>query len=620
MNTTFKVATLLEQAAWMRELATYLLRDGQATDDAIQDTWVAVLAAPPDQRRPLRPWLAEVLRNTVRSSFRRHARRQAREREVARLEAPAPSTEDVLARTQLHQRLAELVARLDEPYRTTVLMRFYDGLDSPEISRRTGVSAGTVRWRISEAVRRLREGLDESYRARRDWRPVLAIMAGGDRSGGSALSLTSPAAAVVFSVGLGLAGLGLWLAIGPISESPSPGQASTAAARPVPSATMLQQRPSKETNLMSDKSLTGVALLAGVALPALAAGAHTTTSGPLMDDALQWCVEMRERVFACKQESAEAMIASLNPPVELRPTLLRKALEEITADGSGQLERRRESCRPIIERKRREYRELGDGDARGMLDGMKKVLAFCSAKPDCKARVECMMPFLSAGAGAPQPTFEPKSAPGSILRREGRLSGRVVDMESGSPLANVEVRATAVSERPVLPNDVSKTFTDAAGKFVLDGVAVGVPVKLKFSGNLQTHTVEWRYVSLPQQAPVLEMGPITVMRGDLQARLADGSWKGLTGVCTPAAACPAISIRVDDVTTIKAVRPGTPAARAGIKAGDRLLAIDGKDLTGMRDSGVEWLLRGQPGSAITVTVQTSGQPARNVTLNRSGGG
>jgi hypothetical protein len=33
------------------------------------------------------------------------------------------------------------------------------------------------------------------------------------------------------------------------------------------------------------------------------------------------------------------------------------------------------------------------------LDGMKKVLAFCAAKTDCKERAECMLPFIEPGAG-----------------------------------------------------------------------------------------------------------------------------------------------------------------------------------------------------------------------------
>ena len=45
---------------------------------------------------------------------------------------------------------------LDEPYRTTLLLRYGEMLSSVEIARRQQVPAGTVRWRLKSAVDRLR--------------------------------------------------------------------------------------------------------------------------------------------------------------------------------------------------------------------------------------------------------------------------------------------------------------------------------------------------------------------------------------------------------------------------------------------------------------------------------
>src|SRR5438046_669887 len=97
--------------------------------------------------------------NLVRMGRRRDARRPAGgnvEDEAAGGHGP----DDLLASLQLQRRLATLVWELEEPYRSTILMRFYEDMASPEIAAKVGVPAGTVRWRLSEGVRRLRAGLD----------------------------------------------------------------------------------------------------------------------------------------------------------------------------------------------------------------------------------------------------------------------------------------------------------------------------------------------------------------------------------------------------------------------------------------------------------------------------
>ena len=67
---------------------------------------------------------------------------------------------------QLEQEVGDLghprraVLTLDEPYRTSILLRFYEGLDYDAIGRRTGVPTGTARVRVHRAVAKLRERLD----------------------------------------------------------------------------------------------------------------------------------------------------------------------------------------------------------------------------------------------------------------------------------------------------------------------------------------------------------------------------------------------------------------------------------------------------------------------------
>ncbi|MDQ3364257.1 MAG: sigma-70 family RNA polymerase sigma factor [Myxococcota bacterium] len=160
---------LLEHTSWLRQLARSLVTEG--ADDLVQDTWVAALRRPPRGDHGVRPWLRKVVTNAARLRWRSDAHRTAREQVVAHLgENEVPSPAQLLERHELQQVLARLVSELDEPFRSTILLRFGEGLTPTEIARRLSVPAGTVRWRLKEALARLRTDLDALHRGdRRAW-------------------------------------------------------------------------------------------------------------------------------------------------------------------------------------------------------------------------------------------------------------------------------------------------------------------------------------------------------------------------------------------------------------------------------------------------------------------
>ncbi len=157
-------ALLLEQVSWMRRLAHALVADRELAEDLVQETCVVALERAPREAGKLRAWLAEVLRNALRQHARSQGRRLAREELVARHEALEPA-DHLVERVLLQRELVSAVLELDEPYRSTLLLRFFEELPPREIARRTGTPLATVNSRLQRALARLRERLDQKNHA-----------------------------------------------------------------------------------------------------------------------------------------------------------------------------------------------------------------------------------------------------------------------------------------------------------------------------------------------------------------------------------------------------------------------------------------------------------------------
>jgi RNA polymerase sigma-70 factor (ECF subfamily) len=168
---------LLGEAEWLSRLARKLVGDPVEADDVVQDTWIAALKSRPERGTPLRPWLTAVARNFARMRRRAESAREVRERTRARDEDTATPAE-LAGRLEAQRALVEALARLREPYRSTVLLAYFEHRTSEEIAQRCSVSASTVRWRLKVAIDELRCELERERPGERSaWMLTIAPLA-----------------------------------------------------------------------------------------------------------------------------------------------------------------------------------------------------------------------------------------------------------------------------------------------------------------------------------------------------------------------------------------------------------------------------------------------------------
>lgn len=167
-STRLEPEALLAHAGWLRQLAASLVGDPGTADDVVQDTWLAALRHPPALDRPLAPWLARVARNFA-FRRRRSERRRAEHELASGSSGDAPTPAETIERLALQRALVEAVLAIDEPFRTAIVQRYFEGYSAAEIARALGVPAGTVRWRLKRGLAELRERLDARFGSRASW-------------------------------------------------------------------------------------------------------------------------------------------------------------------------------------------------------------------------------------------------------------------------------------------------------------------------------------------------------------------------------------------------------------------------------------------------------------------
>jgi RNA polymerase sigma factor (sigma-70 family) len=494
-NDELPLDDILTNTAWMRRLAQRLVADAAERDDVVQDAWLEALVHAP-RAENVRPWLAAVVRNVAFMKLRSGARRRRREERADA--APATATPEELAgRVEVERDVASELLELAEPYRATLLLRYYEDLSSAEIARRLAVPAATVRSRLKRGLDELRARLDaRAGGERRRWSLALvpsAVAARGAVTKSIALAIGGAFAmksavkftvAAVLLLALGWGSATLWRHRAPGGEIT---RARAGVAWHVPGGIGVPGR--------------APATLAGVSIPdwfgqrgaavRRIAGRVTVDGTPLAGATVELGSALSDAGVlpkALRQSGADGSFDfGMMPPAVY--TLAASAPDHSPAI------RPLDTRAPGVASDRVELR-LGDctamffghvNDASGgpiagaqLCDADPRASACVQSAPDGAYRM-CLHPRQTAievsakGYGSVDETFDPinrRIRRDFLLTPEAILVGRVVRADDGSPVVQASVRSvTGELGRQVAAPAAS--VSDTHGRFTLAGLAPG---------------------------------------------------------------------------------------------------------------------------------------------------
>jgi RNA polymerase sigma-70 factor (ECF subfamily) len=149
-----------------------LLREEHLAEDVTQDIFMHVWRSLPsyDPSRELRPWVFTIATNKVRDWWRSRRHADAQREVPAEDDERGPRAADHargpvenLAARDLSEQVAIAIEELPEIARTTLVLRYYEGLSFEEIGRMVNRNETAVRKRYSRALDELRTRLADVW-------------------------------------------------------------------------------------------------------------------------------------------------------------------------------------------------------------------------------------------------------------------------------------------------------------------------------------------------------------------------------------------------------------------------------------------------------------------------
>lgn len=158
----------------MLAVARRMLRNEDDAGDAVQDAFLSAFRAMDrfEGGSQLGTWLHRITVNAALMKLRTRRRKPEEPLEPllpkflddGHMAQPARSWaepgDEALARRQLRQRVLDRIHQLPETYRTVVLLRDVEGLDTEEAAEALGIGTGAVKTRLHRARQALRSLLE----------------------------------------------------------------------------------------------------------------------------------------------------------------------------------------------------------------------------------------------------------------------------------------------------------------------------------------------------------------------------------------------------------------------------------------------------------------------------
>ncbi|MBP2019725.1 RNA polymerase sigma-70 factor (ECF subfamily) [Symbiobacterium terraclitae] len=136
------------------QTALILLRDPHRAEDVVQEAFVRAFRSIDrfDPERPFSPWLTRIVINCCRS-LRKRDRRWIPYGDMS----PAVTMDERFHHAEIHADVWRALIMLPERQREILMLRYFHDFAIPEIGQILGVPAGTVKSRLHQARRRLKE-------------------------------------------------------------------------------------------------------------------------------------------------------------------------------------------------------------------------------------------------------------------------------------------------------------------------------------------------------------------------------------------------------------------------------------------------------------------------------
>gem|GEM_PF-3066963 len=159
---------------FVSRLSRLLVYDRTGSDDIAQETWLAALKSPPQDNRPIRPWLKKVVLNFARKQHRDESRRKKNEEKLYTSKTVLSPVE-IAEREEVRRNVIDAVLSLNKPYRSAIKLCYYQNLSHKEAAKCLNIPRETLRTHLKRGLIQLREKLDKEYGGdRRTWCLALA--------------------------------------------------------------------------------------------------------------------------------------------------------------------------------------------------------------------------------------------------------------------------------------------------------------------------------------------------------------------------------------------------------------------------------------------------------------